>query len=230
MADARTCMTCGCAFTAYPSDPQRFCGRPCWAKRPQPTVKLTCGECAQAFVRPKGRSVGVKFCSKECLGAANGKRLAGPRERVVQPCAVCETQITMIPAVVGRKKFCSRRCNGIALLMRSSRPRSSQIGDAAILAWAERHGGDLDWQPELRVSRWTIDLAFPALMLAVELDGVYWHSRPGMKEKDQIRDAVLRGRGWDVRRIPIEQGATPQELAAAIAEVVSEHASRKAFA
>lgn len=226
----RQCEACGGLFECYRSEPKKFCGRACWATRVQP-VTLTCGECAQPFQRAPGRSAGVKFCSKECLGAANGKRLAGPRGRIAKPCEVCGAQMSMIPAVVGRKRFCGHRCKGIALVSNPSRrPRTSQIGDAAILAWAEAGAGDLDWQPELRVSRWTIDLAFPALMLAVELDGVFWHSRPGMKEKDQIRDATLRGLGWTVRRIPIEQGVTPVELAVAIAEVVGEHASRKAVA
>lgn len=50
-------------------------------------------------------------------------------------------------------------------------------------------------------------------MLAVELDGEYWHSLPDMVEKDQRKDAALTARGWDVRRIIIGKRDRPADVA-----------------
>jgi very-short-patch-repair endonuclease len=51
-----------------------------------------------------------------------------------------------------------------------------------------------------------------------------------MPEKDRARDAVLTKRGWTVRRIPMEQGATAAQVATAIGRVVNAHARRRTVA
>jgi very-short-patch-repair endonuclease len=165
-----------------------------------------------------------------CLGKANGRRRKGQTTRIESACQVCAKRIEVIPALVGRKKYCSHRCNAIGVHMSgSNRPRTSKIADASIAAWSGQGAGSLAWKAEHRVSRWTIDLAFPDLMLAVELDGVYWHSRPKQIEKDRIRDAALRERGWTVLRIPMEEGATAPKIAKRIGTAVQQHISRKAL-
>ena len=98
--------------------------------------------------------------------------------------------------------------------------KPSAIAAAAVDLFLSRRP-DLAALPEHRVHRYSIDLAFPSLMLAVELDGIYWHSLPAMQAKDQRKDKALAERGWRVVRIPIDRESTAESLAAAIAEAVS---------
>lgn len=50
-----------------------------------------------------------------------------------------------------------------------------------------------------------IDIAIPDRRIAIEVDGRYWHSRPGVKEKDQERNFNLWDTGWRVYRIEAEE-------------------------
>jgi very-short-patch-repair endonuclease len=89
--------------------------------------------------------------------------------------------------------------------------RSSAIGNAAIALVMSRQSEILN--PEFRIGRWSIDLAAPLRMLAIELDGEYWHSLPRMVERDTRKDADLTSRGWTVKRIAIVKADTPETLA-----------------
>lgn len=53
---------------------------------------------------------------------------------------------------------------------------------------------------EYHIGRYRADWAIPSLMLAYEADGSYWHSRPGVAEYDQQRDAEMESLGWTVVR------------------------------
>ena len=54
---------------------------------------------------------------------------------------------------------------------------------------------------EVRVGKYYLDFATPGsrFLKAIEIDGSQWHMDV---LKDQERDAYLRARGWDVKRIP----------------------------
>ena len=55
------------------------------------------------------------------------------------------------------------------------------------------------YEPEFPTrSGFIIDIAFPALRVAVECDGERWH-KPGNK-RDRFRDYILRRGGWTVIR------------------------------
>jgi very-short-patch-repair endonuclease len=45
---------------------------------------------------------------------------------------------------------------------------------------------------------WVIDFAFPDHRLAIEIDGVYWHSLKNVKEKDARKDKDLTNKGWQI--------------------------------
>lgn len=80
---------------------------------------------------------------------------------------------------------------------------------------------------ELRVGRYAIDFAVPGMMLAIELDGVFWHSFPESEERDRRKDVFLAAHGWTVRRIPIGPHDKAECLAAQISAVVDELAPRR---
>lgn len=56
-----------------------------------------------------------------------------------------------------------------------------------------------EYECEYQVDFYFIDIAFPSIKYAVELDGVEFHQD---KEKDEKRDEYLRERGWEIKRIP----------------------------
>lgn len=223
----RTCDGCGGTFTSYRSDPQAYCTRVCYkAHRPTQVaewVNRTCQVCGVEMQISGGNAQKLrrKYCSRKCLGVANGRRAAGPRVRVVKNCKTCGTEMRVIPSLAERKTTCSRKCNALQAFA-NSRPRTSKIADDSILAWAEMDllGSSLDWRPEYRVSRWTIDLAFPDRKWAIELDGSYWHGREDIAAKDAVRDAALASLGWSTYRIVMSAGETPEFIGTRIAVAV----------
>lgn len=59
--------------------------------------------------------------------------------------------------------------------------------------------GNIPYERNLRVFRYYIDFAIPLVMIGIEADGYYWHSR--RIEEDIKRDAYLAGRGWAIIRL-----------------------------
>jgi len=57
------------------------------------------------------------------------------------------------------------------------------------------------WELEYRV-KWelAIDIAYPEMKLAIEVDGVT-HNYPAQKKRDRLRDTLLRKLGWSVFRV-----------------------------
>lgn len=53
--------------------------------------------------------------------------------------------------------------------------------------------------PQFHISGYFVDFAFPDVRLAVEADGVEFHSGE-RRERDRKRDWILRQEGWTVKR------------------------------
>lgn len=56
------------------------------------------------------------------------------------------------------------------------------------------------WQREYKIERFYVDLAFPSLQIAVEVDGCY-HINPKQQVKDRERQHLLESWGWAVLRV-----------------------------
>jgi len=52
------------------------------------------------------------------------------------------------------------------------------------------------------IDRYVADIYIPSYNQVIECDGEYWHSRPGVKERDARRDAELVALGYCVVRVP----------------------------
>lgn len=202
----RTCVTCGAAV--HGQGRHLYCSTECGL------VDRTCQWCGLTQrVQRKRRD--RPFCSQVCAKAHSAEARL---RRVTMLCGWCGETMSKRPSEIakGRGKFCSKRCAGLG---RPINGQPSQIATAAINAWME-HAPEL-CVPEFRIGRWSVDLAFPLRKLAVELDGIYWHSLPAMIEKDARKDAHLQRSGWTVRRIVIDKDATASSLAAEIAAVLA---------
>lgn len=60
---------------------------------------------------------------------------------------------------------------------------------------------EVDYVPQRRIGRYSVDFYIPDKNLIVECDGDYWHSLPGMPEKDARKDAFLTGKGYKIVRL-----------------------------
>lgn len=60
----------------------------------------------------------------------------------------------------------------------------------------------IEYITEHRVGRYVVDMFVPARRLVIECDGEYWHSLPGVAEKDARRDRELHAAGYTVVRLP----------------------------
>lgn len=58
---------------------------------------------------------------------------------------------------------------------------------------------------EYPIGSFVVDFYVPRRRLVIECDGEYWHSLPGVKEKDARRDIWLRERGYRVLRLSESQ-------------------------
>lgn len=61
-----------------------------------------------------------------------------------------------------------------------------------------RKAGLSGWVAGLRFSAWEIDFAFPAQMVAVEIDGFAFHRDAQTFQRDRTRRNALIGAGWRV--------------------------------
>lgn len=71
--------------------------------------------------------------------------------------------------------------------------------------------------------QYRLDIAWPAILFAVEVDGFVWHASPEAKQRDEDRRDALRRRGWyikvyDWRRVCREPALVANEIVAIYAE------------
>lgn len=213
------CAICGKTFSVqkHRKDEAQYCSKKC-ADEVQRTItgpehplyidKVTriCDKCGKPFtVLPNSPK---RFCSRKCAGIA--------RTQIVVHCDNCGKQFTVTPAILKRKRrFCSRYC---------MLAYKGQTSIETLLA-KELTDRNIPFESQYHIKSgnpkgWWIDFAFPAYKLAVEADGIYWHSFPNVQEKDARKDADLTQRGWTVLRFT---GNEIRESPAACVDEIVKH-------
>lgn len=203
-----TCQQCGVEFVDRwhaASRPRRFCSMPCHAASQALPLKR-CEVCDGEFRATGTRAQTGRFCSRECQATLT--------VWVTKCCETCDVEMTFRESTP--KRFCSMSC---AAFGKPINGKPSVIATAGIDEWCARRDRPIHTR-EHRVGRWSIDLALPLEMIAVELDGVYWHSLPAMVDRDRRKDAALADAGWDVRRVVIGGQDTPAVVADGIDKVL----------
>ncbi len=56
-----------------------------------------------------------------------------------------------------------------------------------------------------------IDVTLPERKLAIEYDGVFYHSREGQKKRDVEKEKLLVAKGWKLVRI-VDEGLSPEQV------------------
>jgi len=221
-----TCVGCGRVFSVAPSNAHRkWCSAACryrtpgWSRALYPNGRKTCvcQACGAHF--EVVRSLVGRYCSRKCLGIANGHRQTAGRDPSRYPlftCAQCGKAYPRHISLTGRTRFCSHSCRATwnDLRRRIARPTSIE----RLLEAALRAAG-VPAEREHRVGRFSVDFALPARRIAIEADGAYWHSLPKQQRADARKDAYLTSAGWRVlrfseARILLDAAACAAEVAA----------------
>ena len=112
------------------------------------------------------------------------------------------------------------------------RPESVRVETADGVYWmspiefklyeAMRHEG-LYPVPQFRVEGYIVDFAFPDIMLAIEADGVSYHTGE-RRDRDRRRDWILSRKGWSVKRF---YGTTIHNRASNCAYIINKEVSAR---
>ncbi|MCT8138680.1 HNH endonuclease [Anaerobacillus sp. CMMVII] len=155
------CSNCGKAFSKKRSTIKKnnFCSIECMYEHFRKEkgnqhlvkkIKLTCHYCQNDFYVIYSRKDTAKYCSKNCLGKANGQRAKiAYRKRTIVHCVNCIKQIEKKPSVVRKRNFCSEKCMG------EYYAKSGMFSGENSGTW---QGGDIDyygpnWREQRRMAR-----------------------------------------------------------------------------
>lgn len=185
------CADCGVSFRPIESN-QRLCSQACKSRMQSRLfanrIEIECGYCGKKFGQ-KPSLIGLsRFCSRPCKHAA--KTAEGI---ITAACEVCGSNFNRRKSHPGQ--FCSRKCT----LYWRVRKRGPSIPEQKTKAALEHLG--ISFLPEHPILIYLIDFYLPDHRIALEVDGVYWHSLPKTAAKDIRRDSEISALGITVVRI-----------------------------
>jgi len=125
-------------------------------------------------------------------------------------CENCGKPCWVKLAKVDEFRFCSKQCHGAAIAYQQAQNKDPTSIEQAVMDELDKRG--IQYQSQYQIAHWIIDVVFHNHRLAVEIDGIYWHSSPEQKAKDATKDrwlqthkwSILRFTGDDVRNSPSE--------------------------
>jgi len=208
------CPVCGARHSRFPSEiknGRRFCSQTCAQAARPGRIERICEHCGRAFVGKQSDvdEGGARFCSRACWAA-------GISTRVKRTCVLCGRDFLATPSAIKSPRrgarFCSRECYFRYV-------GTGPSGPELILARHLQAAG-LTHEREATVGRYRVDFLLEG-RLAVEVDSEFWHSLPGVPEKDERKDRDLEARGLLVLRVPADVVvAEPALILAQIREVL----------
>jgi len=161
-----------------------------------------CQTCGTAFIKHQNKV----YCSKEC-------RDNRPLDGQWKNCRHCGESFYICISHVNDQFFCSRKCR-----LRYKGPSSIEQ-----LLINELNNQKTDFEFQYQVGKYVIDIAFPKHRLAVEADGIYWHSLPENIERDNRKDNFLTETGWKTLRLPGDEiRSSPQNCVVRIINYIKE--------
>lgn len=191
----KTCEYCGITFSrpSWRQNKKRFCSTVCAQKFMYGVnsanwkggnVERKCLFCEKEFFTKKAHVSKGKglYCSKNCFDKARTKRTN-------IPCPTCGKIRNLRDSEINRGRFfCNQKC------YRLHHPTSIESKIRNYLA-----GIGIEFIPEHKINRWSIDIFIPSQNLAIECDGDYWHKKT--KDRDARKDKILREYGITVLRL-----------------------------
>lgn len=197
------CLDCGVSIAATSTRCRSCAPRNTWADRPSPNkgelVKVTCEACGSVRELCPAHAKGARACSRKCAYDLR-RRVTGEahplfKTKVVIVCGFCGRHFEAKPSEANRKRYCSRECVGSASI-RMQGGRSSSL-EESVAAHLDSLG--VAYERQARVRRFLVDFRIGDLI--VEADGVYWHSRPKVIERDARKNAAIEAEGMRLVRL-----------------------------
>lgn len=201
------CETCKKEFSVYPSALKhrapKFCSPKCFytqlkGSERAPRIVFNCPVCdKQVRMTEKGYNDGRKhYCSQKCM--IKDRPTKTPAKMVAKICLFCGKHFSIYAcwANKGEGKFCSHSC----CASYTNRRIRLLKGPTSIeqLLMDELDTLNVKYEYQYRLNQYVIDFAIPHLKIAIEADGVYWHSLPDVIEKDKRKDKDLAELCWTI--------------------------------
>lgn len=183
----KTCQTCKKQFyiPKWAIHLYKYCSINCRNGR----TKLNCLRCGKEFIVDNNRIKrgDCKYCSMECVRSVMIKR----------NCKKCNEEFVIFPYQAKLKQgiYCSHECRGA---------RTSDTNIELLLKEQLDLAG-LKYKHPYRFHRYKFDFAFPEIKLAIEADGIFWHTKPEIVERDRCRNKICQDEGWTVLRFTDKQ-------------------------
>lgn len=196
------CEHCGTTFTNKHIK-QRFCSHACGNSEYVDKTRI-CEQCGKTY-KYAGTNPKQRLCSSKCVGAFNGA-LRKRKEPIPQkPCEHCGK---LFEIIYPDKRYCSRKCYGAALRTRmqlaygrdginaSKSPTKPEMKMREALTTL-----GIQFFAEYPFFWYSVDFFLPRLNVALEVDGVYWHTQKYQVDHDARRDRYIIAKGIKVVRI-----------------------------
>lgn len=185
----RYCKTCNKPFRTCGKN-RRFCSLKCAYGHRDRDVNKTgkwfiCKNCGKRFyVEKRNIKKGYKnYCSLDCR-----RKHEWMPKRIQKKCFNCGKEFKALKLERKISKFCSFRCYRV------------YKGESSIekIFRKELERRNISFKQEVQIKNFSID--FIIGNVAVECDGNYWHSKKGVKERDERKNEFLKKRGFTVLR------------------------------
>ena len=133
----------------------------------------------------------AKYCSKKCTDQAN---------RTERTCLICGCRFVVPNArlkATNGGSFCSKNCSG----SNASR-QQRRISKWEQLFFDQLEAAGLRLDRQVRIRHFTVDAICRDTNVAIEFDGVYWHSFPKCKARDGRKSDAIAWAGYKLIRVP----------------------------
>lgn len=189
------CLNCGKFFHVKPTQIRRgggkYCSKECYTAAGR--VTLVCLNCGESFVRKKYYSY-YKCCSKKCSNKALPRVPKNPRVQCV--CQQCgeDFEVKRDVAAKGQGKFCSASCRSIHAVQNTKKKRT--LPEIRFKELLDNTGFADEYAEQKHLKGIGIaDFFFPEMNMAIEVDGVWWHSKPEVKKNDERKNKAYAEAG-----------------------------------
>lgn len=188
----RNCLVCEKRFYTIPSQIRKGGGKYCSNKcvgvanaLRDSTVAKTCESCGIAYKVKPSEAKGSRYCSFECR-----------KSKSILVCQWCGEPYEVHGYRKDTSRFCSYACKGAWTTKNTHSPTAIEEAVAKML-----DSLGVEYESQKQMGRFVCDFFVPGCGLVIEADGVYWHSKPKVIERDKRKNKWLKKRGYNILRL-----------------------------
>ena len=193
--------------------PNRKCKPGCTCPKHTPEFKAKLQASAREQYIREGGSEGRSKQTKEVWAkrtqqerSAIGAKILAKKGRMVWSPEIVRKRAEACKATWAKKTLEERRAHlGPALSARGRQATNLEFDVASVLEFL---GYEYEYNHLVTELSIVVDFYIEAVNLMIEADGKYWHTKPGIPEKDQKRDDDLINLGYKIIRIKEEDVKT----------------------